>query len=71
MESITINGLIFKEIPAYCGVCPAYSSCTKNEGFCALFWKKKYACNNTPKRCLHLISKGFSIGGDLVIVINN
>jgi hypothetical protein len=68
---ITINEISFKEIPEYCGICPAFLSDGRDYkmGFCSLFEKRKSKCINIPKRCKSLFVKGFNIGGDLVIVL--
>jgi len=68
---ITINGFLFREIPAYCGVCPGFLAGNNDKvGFCVLFEKRKPRYNNIPKRCNALFTKGFAIGGDLVITKN-
>ena len=70
--SITINGLKFSEKPWSCGSCPALLSGQEdNRGFCVLFEKQKWRYNNIPSRCDKLFDKGFLLGGDLVIVIND
>lgn len=68
--SITINGVCFNEEPYNCGSCPAFSAGSKDKGgFCSFFEKQKWRYNSVPSRCKNLFAKGFSIGGDLVIVI--
>lgn len=68
---ITINGVRFDEPPAYCGACPAIIIGRGDDrGFCSFFDKRKNRWDSTPKRCKELFAKGFAIGGNLVITIN-
>lgn len=68
--SITINDIKFNEMPLYCGICPAcLGGGMDKSSFCYFFEKKKYKYNNIPARCKTLFSKGFEIGGELVITI--
>lgn len=76
-----INGIRFNEIPHICGVCPAssglsgsHSSAWKQPSkvFCHFFNLSKGFNASTPKRCMKLFEKAFSLEAeDLVIVINN
>lgn len=69
-QPITINGTKFYESPTYCGVCPALIiGRNDNKGFCKFFRKQKRRYDDTPQRCQKLFDKGFTIGGDLVIVL--
>lgn len=66
---ITINGIRFNELPAFCGVCPAIIIGRDDaRGFCMLFDKHKNRWDSVPKRCGELFAKGFALGGDLAIV---
>jgi len=68
--SVTINGLLFPEIPICCGFCPSWTGGDwDKKGWCVFFEKQKWRYNNIPLRCKTLFEKGFQIGGGLVIVV--
>lgn len=68
---MSINGIIFYGIPYTCGSCPAFIAGTNDKGgFCSLFSLQKWRYNDVPARCKKLFEKGFQIGGNLVITVN-
>lgn len=69
---MTINGLKFTELPAFCGGCPALLIGGRDtRGMCMFFEKRKNRWDTVPNRCKQLFVKGFALGGDLVIVLKN
>jgi len=69
---ITINGVRFDRKPEYsCYECASFSSGRNDKwGWCYLFEFTKARYSHVPKRCRTLFEKGFRIGGELVIVLN-
>jgi hypothetical protein len=54
----------------YCGFCKFFIAGRDDKrGFCSLFELQKPKFNNAPKRCNEMFAKGFTIGGDLVLVL--
>lgn len=70
MDQIIINGIAFRDIPSYCGYCPAYIRYNDKQGFCSWFDKQKWNYNNVPKRCAALFEKALAHGpGEYVITL--
>jgi hypothetical protein len=66
----------FKEMPGYCGGCPAgifgNPSYGSSKGQCYLFGKVKNYYDNPPKRCRNIIEKGLELSdgqNDMQLVI--
>jgi hypothetical protein len=69
---ITINGSIFDRIPCVCYECPWWTGGRNDKaGFCTQFNLRKFRYDSVPKRCSTLFKKGFEIGGDLVITVDD
>ena len=65
---MTINGLVFREIPVFCGHCPAYIKGDEHNGWCPWFALNKHHWDKVPARCQKLFDKAFAMGdGDYVI----